>query len=472
MRPRTDAGPHRLWYPPPRLILYVLYIFGPVILFFFVPPLFYRVPMRVWLAFDHPVDIAVRYVLEALAVSAVWFAVAIGIVLWRVRRPAAGAREWTSRALWTGFLGCSTLGSAIALVHDFLRMPTGLEEIVHQIAFAPVLGVVLGAFVLRDLPRRTVVVRRVVVWALLLADLGVALGVPILLAKVTPAAVGAVAIFYGISVMGVSRRRALVAGLALILVILVALPLKEFLRSSRYGHQSYERTPVAVDEPTPAPLSEPPRDVDRLKQFDPWVLGFRFHRWEGPLLVVEFGMTRVLNRINRLGDLAYVIELTPASVPYAYGVTYAPLVGKVIPRLIWRESPREVAGQWYGHRYRFIDPLDTTSSDNVPMVTEGWVNDGWVGVLLSAAFVGFALRMIWTYWIGDSQAPGNVFLGMAVVGTAVGMESNLSLVMGGVLHALLIYWAVEVLIRQWGGASLGSWCRGLSRVEDRVGGPG
>jgi len=436
--------------PPARLLGFVLYIFGPIMLFFFVPPLFYRLPMRIWLAFDFSVDIAARYVLQALVVSAVWFGIAIGIILWPRRGQSALVREWAPQAVWLAFVAFSTLGSVVSLVHAIFRMPAGLEEIVHLLAFAPLLGVALGMVVLRGLSSGAGLARRLIAWLLVLVDLGVVLGVPILLAKVGPAALGAVAILYGLSVMGVRWYRAFLAGLVLVLVILVALPLKEFMRSSLYGHHAYVRTQVAIDQRTPIPPSQPPRDVDRVKRFDPWVLGFRFRRWEGPLLPVQFGATRVVNRINRLGDLAYAIELTPASVPYAGGITYYPLVGKLIPRFLWSGSPQEVAGQWYGHRYKFIDPADTTGSENLPMITEGWVNGGWAGVLLSAAFVGFALRWVWVYWIGDSPAPGNVLLGMAVVGTAASMESNLSLVMGGVLHALAVYWPVEALIRRWG----------------------
>ena len=97
-----------------------------------------------------------------------------------------------------------------------------------------------------------------------------------------------------------------------------------------------------------------------------------------------------------MADLAYVTELTPAAVPYARGATYRPLLTKLVPRALWRNGPQEVAGQWYGHRYKFLDPEDTATSVNLPVVTEGWINGGWIGVIGSAALLGIVLRIIWT----------------------------------------------------------------------------
>jgi hypothetical protein len=92
-------------------------------------------------------------------------------------------------------------------------------------------------------------------------------------------------------------------------------------------------------------------------------------------------------------------------------------------------------------------------SVNLPIGTEGWVNAGWAGVLPSAAFVGLVLRFTWAFGIGSSTAPGNVLIGMAVVGSAADGDSNLSLVMGGVLHALLVYGVIAAAIGRWGGIS-------------------
>ena len=55
------------------------------------------------------------------------------------------------------------------------------------------------------------------------------------------------------------------------------------------------------------------------------------------------------------------------------------------------------------------------------------MNFGWIGVLISAAVFGLVLRVIWTFWIGDSAAAANVLIGAVIVGSASDIESNLSL---------------------------------------------
>jgi hypothetical protein len=74
------------------------------------------------------------------------------------------------------------------------------------------------------------------------------------------------------------------------------------------------------------------------------------------------------------------------------------------------------------------------------------MNYGWLGIVLSALVVGLVLRLIWRTWIGDSNALGNVMIGMAVMATAVDQESSLGLWLGGVVHALVIYAVLAYLL--------------------------
>ncbi len=449
------AGPGATRRVGAQRLIFALYALGPVTLFFFLPLVFYRIPLVVYLS-DREAYVGAYSVAYATAVCVAWFSVAFGILLWPARSGAAApAREWSPRALWSAFVWLSAGGSAVSVLHAVVVMPPGLEDIVHQLAFAPVIGCVLGMLLLRRLRLGEGRRHRAAVWALLLLDLGAWLGVPVILARVAPAAFGVVALLYGLTAMRASARSVLAVGAALVTVVLIALPVKEVVRAEAYRGRPYQRIPLAVALGLRrAPKAEAPRGGasvgERVRVFDPEASGLRLPRATGALRVVEFGMARVLNRIDRLSDLAYVVQTTPRVVPYAGTATYRPLVGALVPRLLWPGKPREEAGQFYGHRYRFLDPRDTEHSVNLPMVTEGWVSGGWAGVLLSAAFVGLVLRLVWRYWIGASGAPGNVMIWMAVLGTAVDAESNLSLIAAGVVHALVVYWALDVVIRSRG----------------------
>jgi hypothetical protein len=82
--------------------------------------------------------------------------------------------------------------------------------------------------------------------------------------------------------------------------------------------------------------------------------------------------------------------------------------------------------------------------------------------------VGLLLRAVWYWWLGDSGAPGNVVIGMAVVSAAVNHDSNLALMVGGVVHALIFYGALDYVIRTYRGPR---WAhlRGLVRASSRRG---
>ncbi len=448
--------------PDPRRVavhrlMFALFVFGPTILFFSLPLVFLRLPLLVFLNGDLTTVVSAPIVARAVAVCAVWFAIAIGIVIWPARTDRAPRRDWAPPssggrpgALWPAFVALSVLGSAVSLFHLLHALPVWIEALAHQAIIAPPAGFVLGIYLLR---RGDAVgwsgPRLAVVRTLLLLDLLVAVLVPVLLGTVAFAAFSTAAILYGLITSGVSWRWPAVVALLLVPFVLAALPVKEYLRQQFYGSDPFHRLGAAA---TPSVSSSPPIRMtfrQRLREFDPWMNGFRFHRVHGPLVLAQFGVARVVTRFNRLSDLAYVVQTTPASVPYARGVTYAPLVSKLVPRLVWPNKPRENAAQFYGHRYGYLDPPDTTHTVPLPMVTEGWVNAGWAGVVLSAVFFGLVLRVIWTYWIGAGGAPGNVLIGMAVLWTAVNGESNLSLVVGGMLYALLVYWIIAAAIGWW-----------------------
>lgn len=183
--------------------------------------------------------------------------------------------------------------------------------------------------------------------------------------------------------------------------------------------------------------------------FDPNYESLRFIPSQLENSIFHFFIARVLHRINYIGQLGYIIQTTGDKISYSYGKTYYPLPTKFIPRAIWPGKPEENMGQYFGHRYKFIQDEDLTTSVNLPLIVEGYMNWGWFGIVFSAMFVGIVLRFLLELWIGESGATGNVILGMVVVMNMVLQEVNLSLVFGGLLYGGLVYWSLEALFRYW-----------------------
>ena len=82
-------------------------------------------------------------------------------------------------------------------------------------------------------------------------------------------------------------------------------------------------------------------------------------------------IAKSLVRINRLGELAYAIRVTPETIFYLNGTTYFPLLFKPIPRFLWADKPVDNSGQLYGHRYGRLDPRIKVTSANIGVVIGG-----------------------------------------------------------------------------------------------------
>jgi hypothetical protein len=431
--------------------------------------LVYKIPLTVAL-YDRVVLVGGGALLTAVLVSVMWFVAAAGSMLWRAT-PIAYPRRWDPSLLAAVFVGFSLAGGAASVVTSLCAIPLAVAELLHWAAFAPAMGVVLGAYLLLH-PEQSgpSLGRRALIWALVVLDLVWTIALPIALSKVTPAAVAAVAILYGLNEAGVETRRQLIAATLFCCLTVVALPFKEYLRMALYNGDAFvpracslklsgngamtsgngAMASGASSRGLFSRFAKASHDYSHVVAvFPPKAAGLWWPTLHGGWGLVEYGAARALVRLNRLGDLAYVVKETPSRVAFAYGATYAPIVATVVPRAIWPGKPlNDGAGQFFGHRYDFLDPSDNIHDVNLPIITEGWINGGWVGVLISAVAVGALLRVVWRRWIGDSGAPGNIVIGMAVVSAAVDQESSLGLMVGGVIHALVLFGVLEYVLRK------------------------
>lgn len=141
-----------------------------------------------------------------------------------------------------------------------------------------------------------------------------------------------------------------------------------------------------------------------------------------------------LERIAHIRLLSYVMSQSPSPVPFWGGYTYAPLLTKFIPRLVWADKPTEMRGQDFGHRYSLLAPTDRFTTMNLPWLVELYVNFGMLGVPIGMAIIGCFFAVL----TQKLNRRGMTFLEFAVGATilfplSVDQESNFSLVCGNVL---------------------------------------
>jgi hypothetical protein len=153
----------------------------------------------------------------------------------------------------------------------------------------------------------------------------------------------------------------------------------------------------------------------------------------GPTLDLKDASKTSYVRLNRLTTLVEVIDRTPVPKPYRYGSTYAPLLTKWIPRILWENKPRETLGNDWGRTYGLINHDNFAISFNLPWIAEMYMNFGFLGVLGVSFLIGLLFYVFKITICQASNEPANLAFGVLMMVPLMFPESHLSLVLGGVI---------------------------------------
>ena len=150
-------------------------------------------------------------------------------------------------------------------------------------------------------------------------------------------------------------------------------------------------------------------------------------------------------RTNQLSVLAAVIQQTPESVEFWKGETYLTLLSTPIPRFLWPNKPAKDLGQQFGHRYGFIGDFDITTSFNLPQIAEFYANFGLIGVFFGMYLTGRIYRYLYELF---SQKNGitNLVFGAYIFSKCTNIESDFSLVFGGILQSIIVLYIIKYFI--------------------------
>lgn len=138
----------------------------------------------------------------------------------------------------------------------------------------------------------------------------------------------------------------------------------------------------------------------------------------------------VLARMNQLAILGYVFGETPALVPYWNGETYRTALASFVPRVIWPDKPTKVIGQEFGHRYQILHPEDESTSINLPILVEMFVNFGWNGAILGMLLIGALYRWLMDLINRPALGEGMVVVAAITMSRMLNIESDFSLTFG------------------------------------------
>ncbi len=139
-------------------------------------------------------------------------------------------------------------------------------------------------------------------------------------------------------------------------------------------------------------------------------------------------------RLAHVALLSGVMEKTPGPVPYWRGESYRPLIGIMVPRLLWPDKPRDVFGGVFGPRYW---GTESSTSVNVPWLVEAYGNFGPWGMVVGMALFGALLALLDK---GINARGGDVVpmcAGIAILLPWTYPESNFSLMIASTPYQIL-----------------------------------
>tara|TARA_A100001011_G_scaffold369276_1_gene424439 strand:- start:576 stop:2078 length:1503 start_codon:yes stop_codon:yes gene_type:complete len=106
-------------------------------------------------------------------------------------------------------------------------------------------------------------------------------------------------------------------------------------------------------------------------------------------------INRNLSRLTHsIQSLVIVVGLSPQYVPHWEGYSYKIFATKFIPRIFWENKPSDILGNEFGKRYKILSEGDTSTSWNMPVLNEFFVNFGVIGVLTGMFFMGLIFSII------------------------------------------------------------------------------
>jgi hypothetical protein len=143
------------------------------------------------------------------------------------------------------------------------------------------------------------------------------------------------------------------------------------------------------------------------------------------------------SRLTHLGTLAWVMQMTPGTVPYWGGDTYVGFFWTFVPRIIYPDKPNKTLGSDFGHRYGLLDSADIGTSYNFEQLTEAYANFGESGVIIVSLIAGFFYRMACGALDHEKGGIGAVLLLATCALTLSNIESDFSLVFGGVFYSVI-----------------------------------
>ena len=150
---------------------------------------------------------------------------------------------------------------------------------------------------------------------------------------------------------------------------------------------------------------------------------------------------------HSFSSLIILVEKTPSSVNYLKGETYKILLSKFIPRVIWKEKPSDSIANYIGKKYQVLNTNDNSTSWNLPIINEAYINFGIYGVIFISFLLGLLVRFFTEIFSINNFKNIESHIGVYLCCSTFFWEPHLSLVYGGIYYPIIfLYFIMSILI--------------------------
>lgn len=142
-------------------------------------------------------------------------------------------------------------------------------------------------------------------------------------------------------------------------------------------------------------------------------------------------------------SLIIVTKETPNKISYWSGYSYKILSSKLIPRIFWKEKPSDTLGNEFGHRYNVLTKKsentkrDNSTSWNMPVLNEFYVNFGKYGVVAGMFLIGLIINFITRIFSINKNRNVEYIISFYLFIPLFFMESHLSLLFGALIQSYI-----------------------------------
>jgi hypothetical protein len=149
-----------------------------------------------------------------------------------------------------------------------------------------------------------------------------------------------------------------------------------------------------------------------------------------------YSVGRIFTNIETLNA---VVILTPEKIPFFKGSSYSQIYSKFIPRFLWSDKPTERYGNFWGHRYFFLDPTDNITSWNFGVIPEFYANFGILGVVIGMFLLGILIKFLIAKLQTKKFTEIEILISSVIIFNFFYLEINLSLILGKVINQLIFF---------------------------------